>query len=390
MRRFPSYPKRPHKTGQARIVVGKKDIYLGVHGSPDSWSAYNRLLTEWTAGAAASELRPHQVISVVELVARWQRHAQVYYAGSTELRDFGDTLKPLVRLYGDTDAHAFGPRQMKALREAMATGSWRTADEVARFVRRGQAVGWSRRLVNQRVNRIKRVWKWAVSEEIVPGDAYQRLQAVESFRAGKSKARESPPVQPVAASVVAATLPYLPPVPRVMVEVQLLTGMRPGELCRLTPGQIDRAPVIDGQPVPGVWIYRPARHKTQQHGHGRAVVIGPRAQALLLPYLDRPADAVCFSPQESERQRLGRDPWRPCLTFYRVRAYSEAVRQGCRKAKVEHWHPHRLRHSAETVIQRHSGLDAARACLGHSNAQMTIRYGEQDIETAAQVMRDVG
>lgn len=66
--------------------------------------------------------------------------------------------------------------------------------------------------------------------------------------------------------------------------------MRPGELCQMRPGDIDR--------VGDVWTYRPKTHKNQSRGKQRLIAIGPRAQKILRPYLLRPADSFCFSPKE--------------------------------------------------------------------------------------------
>ena len=52
-----------------------------------------------------------------------------------------------------------------------------------------------------------------------------------------------------------------------------------------------------------VWVYRPQSHKTAHHGHSRAVMIGPKAQAVLLRYLARDAEANCFRPCDSEAKR---------------------------------------------------------------------------------------
>jgi hypothetical protein len=46
-------------------------------------------------------------------------------------------------------------------------------------------------------------------------------------------ARETDAVKPVPDHVVDATVPYLSPTVRAMVDLQPLTGMRPGELCML-------------------------------------------------------------------------------------------------------------------------------------------------------------
>lgn len=49
----------------------------------------------------------------------------------------------------------------------------------------------------------------------------------------------------------------------------------------------------------------PESHKTEHHGRGRVIAIGPRAQAVLLPYLLRKATTFCFSPRESEVRWMG-------------------------------------------------------------------------------------
>jgi integrase len=59
------------------------------------------------------------------------------------------------------------------------------------------------------------------------------------------------------------TVKHLSPTVVDMLEVQRLTGMRPGELCGMRPGDIDRAG--------DVWIFRPGSHKMEHKGRLRAV-----------------------------------------------------------------------------------------------------------------------
>jgi len=92
---------------------------------------------------------------------------------------------------------------------------------------------WCRNMVNAQVDRVKRMFKWAVAEELVPGDVYHALRAVESLRRGTPGVRDTEPVKPVPVETVDAILPYLQPAMRAVVRVQVLTGMRPGELCQL-------------------------------------------------------------------------------------------------------------------------------------------------------------
>ena len=119
----------------------------------------------------------------------------------------------------------------------------------------------SRRYVNDHVDRIKRMFKWGVGEQLIPAATYDALKAVEGLRKGRTEARETDPVEPVADEIVDATLEHLPAVVADMVRLERLTGMRPAEVCIVRPRDIDR-----GEEV---WMYRPESHKNEHHGRDR-------------------------------------------------------------------------------------------------------------------------
>ncbi len=81
-----------------------------------------------------------------------------------------------------------------------------------------------------------------------------------------------------------------------MVKFQQLTGCRPGELVKITPQMVDRSR--------DVWCIELIEHKTAYRNKERFIYVGPQAQKVLLPYLSRASDKPCFSPIESEAQRL--------------------------------------------------------------------------------------
>jgi integrase len=166
----------------------------------------------------------------------------------------------LKELYGSTPAKDFGPLALKACRRAMIEKDW------------------SRKYINGQIGRIRRAFKWAVSEELVPSATWEALRAVEGLRHGKSGVRETKKVKPVEQAHVDAALPHMLPTVAAMVRVQLLTGCRPAEVCRMRLLGIDRS-------NPGCWIYRPGKHKTEHHGHERIILIGPRAQAILKEFI---------------------------------------------------------------------------------------------------------
>ncbi|MCY2953899.1 MAG: site-specific integrase [Planctomycetota bacterium] len=250
------------------------------------------------------------------------------------------------------------------------------------------------------------MFKWAVEQELVDANIWHALQAVAGLRNGKTEARES---KPVAEEHVTMTLAHLSPTVRAMVELQLITGMRPCEICGMRPCDIDT--------TGNLWVYRPSHHKTEHHGHERAIYLGPKAQAVLKPILKSDLQTHIFSPAEAERARRNkmhadrvecgtplscgnvpgsnreRRPRRPPGNRCDVAAYRRAITRACDRAfpppaplakregetAVEwkarltsaqkqglrrwrdqhHWHPHQLRHTAATRLRKEYGLEAA-------------------------------
>src|SRR5262249_17946921 len=141
-----------------------------------------------------------------------------------------------------------------------------------------------------------RVFRWGVSEGLIPPEVPQALAMVPGLRKGHTTARENKRIRPADKKLVDAAAPHLPPVVRAMVELQQTTGMRPGGLCIMRPCDIARSTAV--------WQYEPSTHKNANREQERIVYMGPRAQSILLPYLLRDAEAFCFSPADSEAKRL--------------------------------------------------------------------------------------
>jgi integrase len=98
---------------------------------------------------------------------------------------------------------------------------------------------------------------------------------------------------------VDATLPFVLPPVRAMIELQRVTGMRPGEVCAMRPCDLDTAGAT--------WLYRPPAHKMAYRGKPRVVALGPRAQAIVKPFLPMKVDDYLFSPARAiEEQRAAR------------------------------------------------------------------------------------
>jgi integrase len=346
--------------------------------------------------------RDISVTHIASLTARYLRYVDGYYTQSKEPQDIRYSLKPLTEMYGCLPVAEFGPLKLIDLRDHMIS------------------LDWSRRLINQRMGRIKRMFKWAVSRQLVSPVLYQGLMTIEGLKQGRSAARENPKRKPVDEKHVYAILAHTTPVVAAMVELQLLTGMRPGELVAMRPCDIDRS-------EKSVWYYTPEKHKNQHRGLERIVAIGPRGQELLTPYLLRSADACCFSPAESERQRLEKasrerktplscgnrvgtnrkpNPKRIIGEQYDSVSYRKAVQyaiSACNKERrakakaadakpdlVPKWTPYQLRHTAATKVRKEMGYECAGATLGHTNMSATAIYAERNQGLADEAAKRFG
>ena len=217
-------------------------------------------------------------LDIAELAARYWAYATAKYVrrGKPTAEQFKvkTALQHLLRLYENVLAADFAPFHVKVVRQSMIDSTW------------------ARKYVNQQVGVLVRMFKWAAVEGLLPPSIHASLALVDGIRRGETMARETSKVRPVHDAVVAATLPYLSPTVRAMIELQRATGARPGEICILRPCDVDRSGA-------GVWEFRPTQHKGEIHDRERCIYIGSRGQDILRPYLLRSADAFCFSPSES-------------------------------------------------------------------------------------------
>jgi hypothetical protein len=143
------------RSGQAVVRLCGRDHYLGPYNSTESRENYDRLLAEWLANGR-QPTTPVTVQSagllINEVLLKFIDHADLYYCRdgqrSTEVVNLKLALRPLKALYGDSFANAFGPLALKAVRQHMI-----------------DVQDLCRNEVNKRLGRIKRVFKWAVSEQ---------------------------------------------------------------------------------------------------------------------------------------------------------------------------------------------------------------------------------
>lgn len=255
-----------HKaTGQAVAKIRGRAQYLGKCGSPEGHAAYHALMAEFTAVGPSSAARHAGTaesladLRVNELLVAYLEFARGYYVKhghpTGEFANMKHAAKPLLTLYEALPVCQFGPTCLRAIRDRMIQSDL------------------SRKVVNARINRVRRIFKWGVERRFVAPGVLQALQSVAPLKQGRSEARETSRVTPVSqAHVDAVTARVTRPV-KAMIQLQLATGMRPGEVVLMRTCDID----MSGK----IWEYRPGLHKTEHHGIDRIIFLGPRVATAL-------------------------------------------------------------------------------------------------------------
>jgi integrase len=429
--KIPSYLK--YRDGKSRVVIRGQTYYLGEYNSPESRAEYGRLIAEFAASNGASPLPAAHAginrefrgtvprnpeLQVNSLIERYMLHAEQYYRkngqSTSQLHIIRQAMRPVCELYGHTLAVEFGPLALAACRQKLI--EWKLA----------------RSTINNLVGAIRLMFRWAASQELLPGSIPQALATLPGLRKGRSAARETNPIGPVHEDVVEQTLEHVPPAVAAMVRLQSLCGCRPGEIV------IIRGCDLNTSAKP--WEYIPTAFKTEHHeGRRRIIRFGPQAREILNKWLKTDLGAYLFSPRESEaahnaeRRAQRETPLYPSHQAryarekkkrgrrayndrYDVNAYRRAITRACDLAfphpvlsqikpanltaaqrkelaawrEAHRWHPNQLRHSAGTKIRRQYSVEHSAAVLGHADLETNQIYSERDAKMAEVVMEAIG
>ncbi|WP_168564940.1 tyrosine-type recombinase/integrase [Crateriforma spongiae] len=319
-------------------------------------------------------------ITVKQVLEAWKENV----AEQPQLARYDSMVSLLEIEYGAFAADEFGPKRLKEFRELLIVGRM------------------TRQTVNEQIRTVCRIFRHAASEELVEYQVYDRLTTVEPLKYGRTDAPEQQRRQPANLHHVAATVRELTPIVADMVRVQLATGMRPSEVCRIRPCDIDRSG--------SEWIYRPDKHKTAHRQIRKAVPIVAEARRAIENYMNRDPQAFCFSPTEAEAWRLaerranrktplnqGNRPGKSSRQkkakaqrrgdCYTKDSYRRAIQRAAERAAVPKWLPSQLRHNTATEVRNAIGLEAAQALLGHTNAAMTEHYARESEQVAIEAAK---
>lgn len=350
-------------SGQARVRLNGVDHYLGPYGSEESRVEYAKLISQYANGQPVDPLAKSTLgdagLTVNELCLAFFRHAKKHYVATdptktatdrktkkatTELGCFKQVIRILRELHGFTPCKDYGPLALKASREAMVRKKW------------------VRKSINRAVARIRHIFRWGVSEELIDEGVLIRLETVAALEEGRTVAADNPERDVVNDANIEAVKADVSPLVADLVELQRLLGCRSGELLCLTTGMIDRSQ--------DVWIADLKAHKTRHKGKKRFLAIGPKAQLIMAKYLQA---------KPTER-----------LFAMRTSSYRRAIARACERLRIDHWVPHQLRHTAGTKVREEFSLDHSQAVLGHSKSKQTEEYAKLSRKRAIEVALKIG
>lgn len=300
---------------------------------------------------------PSGTKTVAWLIAMYLDHADSYYrrrdgSPTGEATNLKHATGHLLDAYRDRPAQTIGIKELKQVRQKMI------------------ASGMSRKVINQRINKIRGMYRWSAEDDLLPDGEWMKQGFLKPLKAGRSDAVESQPVRPVPQSHIDAVLAAIKEPLATMIRLQLLTGMRVTETCIMRTEDVDVANDI--------WWYTPEWHKSEHRGRVRSVALGPKAQSLVKPrmrgfgYLFKPTHHAAKNPR------------------YSANAYLLGIYRACRRADVPRWSPGQLRHNYAESVRRRFGLDAVAATLGHADIETSQIYATLDRDKAAMVAREVG
>ena len=214
---------RYHLSGQSVVTIDGKDFYLGKHDSPGALARHAVLIGIYQSGGlklpadfdpadldakAALLLSPPapqptqqaaEPLLVRHVAASYRLLIKTKYASNpAELHRLHQICDETDLHEGDKLTEEYGPLALQRQRQRWIDG------------------GNSRVYCNRLTNAVVRMFKYAVSQELVNSSTLVALKTVEPLRIGQTTAHETDPIKPVAIEVVRETAKHLSPVLKAM------------------------------------------------------------------------------------------------------------------------------------------------------------------------------
>jgi hypothetical protein len=132
-------PRHHRPSGQARLLIGGREFWLGPSSYPEAQAEYDGLIAEYlAAGRKSPSLTPAPLtyndptvpgrdeVTITELVAGFWDWAQTHYRApdgtpTREADNFRAVLRRLRRRYGPVPVAGFGPARLLEMRGRLVT-----------------------------------------------------------------------------------------------------------------------------------------------------------------------------------------------------------------------------------------------------------------------------
>ena len=376
----PQYKTKANAKGviYAYTRVDGRQVALGRAGEA-AWDKYLSVLDEWRAHAAERAYHEGARLTVGELAERYldyelERangglvHRTTYLAARA-------AVEALIESHAAMPAARFGPKALGEIQRRLVHTLCKTRSGRHRAVANPPTL--SRTEVNRRVNGIRRLFRWGVSQEVVPSQTVLALEALPGLRAGE--ARDSAPVMAVDPAVVRATQEQLRKDGHdgiaSVIELLRWTACRPSEVCTITAG--DLYETDEGLEI------RLGTHKTKKHTGTERVI----------PLNDRAAEIV----QRALLDGRSTDPNRLLFTTTTQKPITsnglyQAIRRAARHAGLPHWTAYQLRHLGATEMLDAGCSEAeASAMMGHTPGSTVVRrYSKDRVRLARRASKGIG
>ena len=161
--------RRHRRSGNAYARLDGRQVWFGPYDDAKTHEQFARTLAEWMAnGRRLPPQGEREERTVADVVAAYLEFAQRFYCGpdgapTHEVEHIADAVRLLLKLYGTLSVHEFGLRQLKTLREQLIAG------------------GLARKTINDRINRVVRLFGWAAEEELCKPEVYGALRALRAL-----------------------------------------------------------------------------------------------------------------------------------------------------------------------------------------------------------------
>lgn len=237
------------------------------------------------------------------------------------------------------------------------------------LLRRFAEAGKSRGTIKAYRHVILEALRYAEIRDLIPNGTYAAFQIIPLPRNAKQPKR----ITPTCAEELDQIRESVGETVYDILRLEVLTGMRPGELLRLRPCDIVKMPS-------GVWQYVIYRHKTSGRTAAPLVkYIGPKAQEIMERYISE------AKPDEPLFKRRNGRPHTTHSVQQRI-SYLKRTRPGFPQS----FHQYKCRHAAGTEARKLQGLEGAQAFLGHANRATSEIYAEVNQDLAIALALEIG